>query len=47
MFICELGAPPYAIVGADGGELSDRWAEAGTLRGWAITAYDGEPEPRS
>lgn len=34
-FVTELGTTPYALVDADGVELSDRWAEARQLIEWA------------
>lgn len=33
-FLCELGPPPYAITDGEQNELSDRWQEALTIRGW-------------
>jgi len=37
--LCELGPPPYAITDLEGRELSDRWAEALTLKVVAETLF--------
>ena len=34
VFLCELGPPPYAMTDANQAEMSDRWQEALTIRGW-------------
>ena len=39
-FLVELGPPPYAITGADGYELSDRWEEAQRMLRQVRTLWD-------
>jgi hypothetical protein len=46
VFLCELGTTPYAITGADGEELSDRWREALLLKSWAQELFAGTEEGR-
>lgn len=39
VFLCELGPPEYAMTGADGRELSNRWEEALKIKAMAETIW--------
>jgi hypothetical protein len=40
-FLCELGPKEYAITGADGFELSDRWQDALTIKARIAEIWEG------
>ena len=41
IFLCELGPPEYAMTDARGREMSNRWEEALTIKGWIEEMWSG------